>query len=172
MRFYDRQEELRILRGNEEASKSHASFMVMMGRRRVGKTSLLTKAFAGTDYAYLFVSRDSEAMLCGKFQRALEEQLGIHVYGTTTHLRELFEVMMKESTLRHFTLIIDEFQDLYKVNSASFSDLQDVWDRYHTQSKIAKSPVPATYLQCGCPYDKNRNMVCLGTQITQNTQIG
>ena len=136
MRFYDRQEELRILSENEEASKSHASFMVMMGRRRVGKTSLLTKAFAGTDYAYLFVSRDSEAMLCGKFQRALEEQLGIHVYGTTTHLRELFEVMMKESTLRHFTLIIDEFQDLYKVNSASFSDLQDVWDRYHTQSKI------------------------------------
>lgn len=136
MRFYDRQEELNILRENERVSGSHASFMVMMGRRRIGKTTLLTKAFEGEQYAYLFVSRDNEALLCSKFQRALEEQIGIQVYGSITRLRDLFEVVMKESQQRHFTLIIDEFQDLYKVNSASFSDLQDIWDRYHTQSKI------------------------------------
>lgn len=136
MEFYDRQEELRILHENEELSKEHASFMVLMGRRRIGKTTLLTKAFEGERYAYLFVSRDSEALLCGKFQRALEEQIGIHVYGSITRLRELFEVIMKESLQRHFTLIIDEFQDLYKVNSSSFSDMQDIWDRYHSRSKI------------------------------------
>lgn len=136
MRFYDRQEELKILRENEEASKNHASFMVLMGRRRIGKTTLLTKAFEGERYAYLFVSRDNEALLCSKFQKALEEQIGIRVYGNVARLRDLFEVVMEESQQRHFTLIIDEFQDLYKVNSASFSDLQDIWDRYHAQSKI------------------------------------
>ncbi len=30
MEFYDRQEELRILHENEELSKEHASFMVLM----------------------------------------------------------------------------------------------------------------------------------------------
>lgn len=136
MRFYDREKELEILSENEEKSRENASFMVLMGRRRIGKTTLLTRSLTGKEYAYLFVSRDSEAMLCRKFQRNLEEQIGLHVYGNITRFRDLFEIVMKESVNRHFTLIIDEFQDLYKVNSASFSDIQDIWDRYHAESHI------------------------------------
>ena len=52
--------------------------------------------------------------------RTLEEQLDIRVYGTIRHFRELFEVIMKESLNRHFTIIFDEFQTLYKVNPAIF----------------------------------------------------
>lgn len=136
MRFYDREKEIAIIRENEIKAREHASFMVLMGRRRIGKTTLLTHALEGMEYAYLFVSRDSEAMLCRKFQSNLEEQIGLHVYGSITRLKDLFEVVMKESVNRHFTLIIDEFQDLYKVSGSSFSDLQDVWDRYHSQSRI------------------------------------
>ena len=94
------------------------------------------RATQDVESAYLFVSKDSEAFLCQKFQRALEEQLHIQIYGTLTHFRDLFEVIMRESITRHFTLIIDEFQNLYKVNSAIFSEIQDIWDRYHTQSHI------------------------------------
>lgn len=136
MRFYDRQQEIEILKENERKSCEHASFMVLMGRRRIGKTTLLTCSLEGKEYAYLFVSRDSEALLCRKFQRNLEEQIGLHVYGSVTRFRDLFEVIMKESVQRHFTLIIDEFQDLYKVNSSTFSDIQDIWDRYHAESHI------------------------------------
>lgn len=136
MRFYDREKETAILRENELNSREHASFMVLMGRRRIGKTTLLTHAFEGQQYAYLFVSRDSEALLCRKFQSSLEEQIGLHIYGSVSRLRDLFEIIMRESVQRHFTLIIDEFQELYKVNSSSFSEMQDIWDRYHDHSHI------------------------------------
>ena len=136
MKFYDRESEIAILKENELQSRQSAVFTVLTGRRRVGKTTLLTTALEGCDYAYLFVSKDSEAVLCQKFQHTLEEQLDIHVHGTIRHFRELFEVIMKESLNRHFTIIFDEFQTLYKVNPAIFSEMQDLWDRYHRDSHL------------------------------------
>lgn len=136
MRFYDRGNEINILLENELQSRRSAVFTVLMGRKRVGKTTLLTTALKDYDYAYLFVSKDSEAVLCQKFQQTLEEQLGIHVYGTVSHFRDLFEVILKESLNRHFIIIFDEFQTLYKVNPAIFSEMQDLWDRYHRESHL------------------------------------
>ena len=136
MKFYDREEEIVILQENEKLAEKNAMFTVLSGRRRVGKTSLVTKAFEGKQFAYLFVSKDSEALLCGKLQQALEEQLGIQVYGQLTHFRDLFDVIMRESQKRHFTVIFDEFQNLYKVNPAIFSEMQDIWDRTHRESHI------------------------------------
>ena len=98
MDFYDREPELDILRQNEQQANRSAVFTVLTGRRRVGKTSLITRSLEGKDYAYLFVSHDSEAILCRKFQKILEEQLGIHIYGSISYFRELFEIIMKEST--------------------------------------------------------------------------
>lgn len=136
MKFYDRETELDVLRAIEVQSRNTATFTVLMGRRRVGKTSLIMRAMQDVDAGYLFVSKDNEAFLCQKFQRIIEEQLNIHVYGTITHFRDLFEVIMRESISRPFTIIIDEFQNLYKVNPAIFSEIQDIWDRYHTQSHL------------------------------------
>ena len=136
MKFYDRENELEVLREIETQSHESATFTVLMGRRRVGKTSLIMRATQGVESAYLFVSKDSEALLCQKFQRAIEEQLNIHIYGTLTHFRDLFEVIMRESKTRPFTIIIDEFQNLYKVNPSIFSEIQDIWDRYHTDSHV------------------------------------
>lgn len=136
MKFYDRENEIRIFRENERLSEVTASFCVLMGRRRVGKTSLITKALDGRQWAYLFVSKDSEAVLCGKLQKELETQLDIHAYGQLTHFRDIFRIIMEESQKRHFTIVLDEFQTLYKINPAIFSEMQDLWDRYHTTSKL------------------------------------
>lgn len=136
MKFYDRETEMEILRQNEKQAERNAMFTVLMGRRRVGKTSLVTMALEGKPFAYLFVSKDSEAVLCQKFQQTLEEQLGIEVFGRLTHFRDVFEVIMKESQKKHFTVVFDEFQNFYKVNPAIFSEMQDLWDRYHRNSHI------------------------------------
>jgi len=136
MRFYDRTNEISILRQNELQAQDSATFTVLMGRRRVGKTSLVTHALEGSNYAYLFVSKDNEAMLCRKFQKILSEQLDINIYGNLSTFRELFEVIMQESQKRHFSVVFDEFQTLYKINPAIFGEIQDIWDRYHRTSKI------------------------------------
>ena len=136
MRFYDRESEIGILLRNEQQAERSATFTVLMGRRRVGKTSLVTNALEGRQYAYLFVSKDSEAVLSGKFQQAIEEQLGIRVYGRLNSFRDFFEVVMRESLQRHFTIVFDEFQNLYKVNPAIFGEMQNLWDRYHRESHL------------------------------------
>ena len=44
MKFYDRVNEMQILQENEVQAERSAVFTVLMGRRRVGKTSLITHA--------------------------------------------------------------------------------------------------------------------------------
>ena len=94
MKFYDRETELEALHNTYEQSLTSATFTVLMGRRRVGKTSLLLRAMEGKDYAYLFVSKDSEAMLCNKFQTILEQQLQLPIYGTITSNRSRKRVIV------------------------------------------------------------------------------
>ncbi len=136
MRFYDRDNEIAVLKEIEQQSRKSATFTVLMGRRRVGKTSLILRSLQEADHVYLFVSKDSEAMLCEKFQRAIESELNIKVYGALSHFRDVFEVLMRESQNRPFTVILDEFQNLAKVNPAIFDEMQDIWDRYHNASHI------------------------------------
>ena len=76
MKFYNRKEELDILNWNLEQSKRSSCFTVMVGRRRVGKTSLLLESIKNEKYLYLFVSRKSEPMLCTQFQQNAGEALG------------------------------------------------------------------------------------------------
>ena len=48
MKFYDRVQELEILREIEAMSAESAQMTMMVGRRRVGKTTLLRNAFIAT----------------------------------------------------------------------------------------------------------------------------
>ncbi|MGM9868801.1 MAG: ATP-binding protein [Sodaliphilus sp.] len=136
MKFYNRENELNIIHQNEEQSYKSAVMMVLTGRRRVGKTSLIRKAMEGKEYAYLFVPKTSEALLCEGFQRELEEQIGLSVYGKISRFRDLFEVIMKESQKRHLTIVLDEFQTLYHINQSIFSEIQNIWDTYKDRAKI------------------------------------
>ena len=106
MKFYDREWEMDLLQQNERQSEQTGVFTVLTGRRRVGKTSLILNALKKNTMAYLFVSKDGEAVLCQKFQQVLEEQLGIPIFGQVSHFRDLFEVIMKASLQRHFTSVL------------------------------------------------------------------
>lgn len=139
MKFYDRDKELAILQANEQQSFESAVFTVLMGRRRIGKTSLITQFLEKKEYAYLFVSKDSEALLCQNFQRDLEQQIGLTIYGEVSKFKDLFEVIMKEAQKRHLTIVMDEFQTLYKINPSIFGDIQNIWDRYKREAKSISS---------------------------------
>lgn len=136
MKFYNRTQELNILGRTWEQSKQSACFTVMVGRRRIGKTSLLLESVKGTKYLYLFVSRTSEPLLCQQFQKDAAEALGIQIFGTITRFRDLFEQLLIFSTKEHYTLIIDEFQEFANVNSSIFSEIQNLWDQYKSKAKI------------------------------------
>ena len=60
MRFYDRETELKVLRDTAAASLENSQFTVVLGRRRVGKTTLMLKGAEGTKSEF---TSSTEALL-------------------------------------------------------------------------------------------------------------
>ena len=145
MKFYDRTNELEIIADNLRQSKKSACFTVMVGRRRIGKTSLLLESLKSEKYLYLFVSRKSESLLCAQFQKDAGEMLGMQIFGNITRFKDIFEQLMIFATKEHFTLVIDEFQEFDKINASIFSDIQNLWDQYKNRAKI-------NFIVCGSIY--------------------
>lgn len=136
MRFFDRKEEIASLNEILELSKKSAQFTVVTGRRRIGKTSLVWKAYESEPILYFFVARKTESDLCADYMQEIETKLGIPTMGKVEHFPEIFEYLMKLSIERHITLFIDEFQEFFKVNKSVYSDMQRIWDMYHTKAHI------------------------------------
>lgn len=100
-----------------------------MGRRGIGKTSLLLKAFEGKECLYLLAKNESKPTLCASLQRQIGRELGIPIYGTIHSMRDIFELLFTGSP--HLNLIIDEVQEL--------------WDKY-------KGSVQLNLIVCGSIY--------------------
>ena len=136
MKFFDRTNELEMLADIERRSRDNAQFTVLTGRRRVGKTSLLMRAFPKCDFAYLFVERKNEKDLCQTFKEELESQLGLTIYGEPERFTQIFEAIMRFASEKPITVVIDEFQEFIKVNPSVFSGIQKIWDLYKDKAKI------------------------------------
>jgi len=128
VKFFNREDELSVLRNIEEQSKTHSQMTIIVGRRRIGKTTLIKKAYR--DKLYLFVSKKNEALLCEEFIAIVQNTLDIKIFGTINRFAQLFEYLMELSKQRHFTLVIDEFQEFLTINPSIYSDMQNIWDSY------------------------------------------
>lgn len=111
-------------------------FTVVTGRRRIGKTSLVLRAFSDEPMLYFFVARKAESELCRDYTEEISRKLGIPVLGSPTRFSEVFDYLMKLSHPRAFTLFIDEFQDFYRVNRSVFSEMQRIWDLNKEGSRV------------------------------------
>lgn len=135
MKFYDRIQEIDTLREIEAMSAETAQMTMMVGRRRVGKTTLLRNAFIATPVLYFFIGRKNEVLLCEEFTEEIETKLG-EDFGRFNSFAQLFKVLMQLSKRKNFTLIIDEFQEFRNINPSLFSDMQNIWDTHKEDSRI------------------------------------
>lgn len=136
MKFFDRKEEIATLRKIRDNAEKSAQFTVLTGRRRIGKTSLVLKAYKDTPLLYFFVGRKAESLLCEEFKQETETKLGVKLGGVPSGFAELFDYLMVLSKQLKFTLFIDEFQNFARVNPSVFSDIQKIWDLNHDESRI------------------------------------
>ena len=136
MKFYDREKEIAQLRQWEELSLEYAQMTVVVGRRRIGKTTLIKKAMEGRMTLYFFVAKKNETLLCEEFVELIRVVLNVKIVGQLTDFKSIFEYLMQLSTERHFTLIIDEFQEFFNINSSVYSDMQNIWDQYRKSSHM------------------------------------
>jgi len=134
VKFYNREIELKNLEAIQKASKESSKMSIIYGRRRVGKTTLVKKAY--DQRVYLFVSKKNEALLCSEFVTILENALDTKILGEFKSFAKLFEYLLILSHNKPFTLIIDEFQEFFYINSAIFSEIQNLWDEYKENSKL------------------------------------
>jgi len=141
-KFYNREDELSALRQvTANITRTKGQLSVVVGKRRVGKTRLLKEAFFRSEEGaeqrtthqakalYLFVSRKSEVMLVSEFATLIELELGAKFFRPTS-LKEVLEFLLDYATTQPLTLIIDEFQDIQRVQPSLFSDIQNLWDAY------------------------------------------
>ena len=136
MRFFDRTEEIASLHEIRAAAKEIAQFTVVTGQRRVGKTSLVWKAYEDEPILYFFVARKAEGDLCRDYLSEIENKLGIPTMGRAEHFAEIFEFLMRLSAERPITLFIDEFQEFFRVNKSVYSDMQRIWDIYSPKARM------------------------------------
>lgn len=155
MKFYDRKNEISILSDLANRTKNIGLLTVMIGRRRIGKTTLLTN-YADENVLYLYVSKDNERVLTAKFQEAAQG-IGLQIFGKLESFAHFFELLMKYGVEHHFTVVFDEFQNFLSVNPAIIGHIQDIWDRYHNNCKVH-------FIACGSVYSMMQRIFDSGNQ--------
>ena len=135
MKFIGRQTELDKL--NSEY-KRDGSFVVIYGRRRVGKTTLI-KEFLKKKTAFYFLATEeleSQSMkrLAGVVARTTKNNLLQRA--TFTDWLDLFQIIADYKPEEKKVLVIDEFPYLVKTNPAFPSVLQNAWDEILKDSNV------------------------------------
>lgn len=139
MRFYNREKEIAELRRIRDLSfKLNSHMTVVTGRRRIGKTSLVRKAFEDDDepMLYFFAGRKAEAALVEDFTREMRSKLNAYIPEGLKSVAETLTYLFELAGRMKFTLIIDEFQEFMTVNPSIFSDMQRIWDTYRSDTHL------------------------------------
>ena len=136
MDFYDREKEIDELQRLDDLAENTSQFTVLMGRRRTGKTTLMTHALEGRHYLYFFIGKKAEPLQCQLFQQQVERELGLHIHGRVNTFAKLLEELLVYSQKQKLTVIIDEFQRLAEIGNGIISDIQQVWDKHHAQAHM------------------------------------
>ncbi len=127
--FVDRERELAFL---ERAwSSERAEFIVVYGRRRVGKTALLRTFCADRSHTFWVASLSSETLLRQGFTQALWQT--VHPENpepgfTYERWERAFQAMAELDAERRHVVVIDEFPYLVNADHSIPSVLQKVWD--------------------------------------------
>ncbi|MBN2487751.1 MAG: ATP-binding protein [Methanosarcinaceae archaeon] len=124
MQFYNREKELEIMSMLDEGKPS---FLVITGKRRVGKTELIKQFTRDRKALYLFVdSNKSIDILMGEFDRLIKETLDLPDYIKLDEPEKFLKFITSYDS--DLILAMDEFQRFLKVHPTFISQLQKYWD--------------------------------------------
>lgn len=135
-KFINRKNELKTL--EDEYKRKDSSFVVVYGRRRVGKTKLITHFINDKRSIYYLATEENEEENRNSFKNLVAETLNIELLKEVSNAswETIFKEIAKESKKKRIILVIDEFQYLGKVNKAFPSILMGLWDNFLKDSNI------------------------------------
>ncbi|WP_456326528.1 ATP-binding protein [Palaeococcus sp. (in: euryarchaeotes)] len=134
--FINRVEELNIL--EERLRKGNAEFIVLYGRRRIGKTALLLEFLRRNGGIYLLARETSTHENLKRFSGRIASYFGDSFLRKNPFRRwdAFFEYISERSENRRLVLVIDEFPYLVKGSPELPSILQEYWDLRLKESQI------------------------------------
>ncbi len=133
MHFVNRTQELKTL--NQEYRHKHATFSVIYGRRRVGKTTLIQKYIEDKPMLYYYATEINLSMQLKAFTSDICEKLNLGNITFPT-FEDALVYLSKHLGEKKLVLVIDEYQNLAKLDKGFSSMLQKVWDLHLKQSNI------------------------------------
>ena len=129
-RFVNRKEELSFLQKRYASSK--AEFIIIYGRRRIGKTELIKQFIKDKKAIYHLVSRETEKDQIEEFHRTINQ-----TFSSMQDLKDDWEVLFKNLQENpHLIIVIDEFQNLISTNKEILSRFQKMWDEHLKKSTL------------------------------------
>src|SRR5574344_1819213 len=156
MKFYNREKELEVLK-KADSLKSQKSIMTMLiGRRRVGKTTLALQNYSNEKVLYFFVSKKNEQLLCEEFCNEIVDKLEDKIFGKVSKFEELFAFILELGKTKSFTLIIDEFQEFFRINQSIYSSVQKLWDLNKDKTNIHLITCGSVYSLMKKIYEDNK----------------
>lgn len=127
-KFVDRTEELEFL--NREYAKKTSSFIVIYGRRRIGKTALIKQFIKDKPALYFLASEEMERENKNNLKNLMAEFTGSELLKRDFDFTwdDIFAAFADFKKEEKKIVIIDEFQYLCKANKSIPSIFQRIWD--------------------------------------------
>lgn len=127
MKFINRKREMSTL---EKEYNRENSFVVLYGRRRTGKTTLIKEFIKDKNAFYFFADKQNESLQINRFKNQLAEhfkdeflkKIEINDWDT------IFDYFISKIGDEKFVLVIDEFQYLCLMNKGFSSIFQRIYD--------------------------------------------
>ena len=136
--FIGRQRELSSL--DKLYNSNKFEFVVIYGRRRVGKTALLTRFIDGKAAIYFMGVESNEKQNLENFSQSIMEFADSHMQGldfpSFSSFQSALEYVFNLSENRRIVLAIDEYPYVAHSSKSLASTLQLLIDKYHKSSKL------------------------------------
>jgi len=130
--FRNRVRELEALRG--DWGSRGPQFLVVWGRRRVGKTTLLREAVKGRRHVYLVADTQREALLLDMFAAECARALG--PAGISFRSWDALLEYLADAAKEELVVVFDEVGFLNEANPAFYSILQRHWDTNLSRTRL------------------------------------
>lgn len=133
--FVNRKNELKVLNNRYKSKKPE--FLIIYGRRRVGKTELVTHFIKNKPSIYFLAEEKADKENIKEMQKMMSSFLSDNEFKLMKfeNWSELFQSFLKR-TKKRCVIVIDEFPYLIKQNKALPSEFQKIWDLYMSTSNV------------------------------------
>ena len=127
MRFIDREAELEFL--EKKFNSSGAQFVVIYGRRRVGKTELIKQFCKEKNSLYFLADKRGTLLNVERFAQKAADQLS-DVVPKAENFYDFFRYLIQRAASERVVIVIDEFSYLMERDNTISSVFQVIWDEY------------------------------------------